>query len=54
VLERHWISPVQRGWYVRCAEVFAGAVRPTRMGDVSAERITGFFLNHARERRLTD
>jgi integron integrase len=54
VLERHRISPVQREWYVRRAEAFVEAVRPTRMGEVSAEQVTGFFLKHARERRLTD
>ena len=30
------------------------AVRPTRVGEVSAKQVTGFFLKHARERRLTD
>ena len=50
VLERRRISPVQRELHVpRLA-----AVGPTRVGEVSAEQVTGFFLKHARERRLTD
>jgi integron integrase len=53
-LERRRISPVQREWYVRHAEAFVEAVRPTRMGEVSADQVTGFFLKHGRERRLTD
>lgn len=54
MLERHRISPVQREWYVRRAETFVEAVRPTWMGEVSAEQVTGFFLKHTRERWLTD
>jgi hypothetical protein len=50
VLGRRRISPVLREWHVpRLA-----AVRPTRMGEVSAKQVTGFFLKRARERRLTD
>ena len=54
VLERHRVSPVRREWYDRGAEAFVEAVRPTRMGEVSAEQVTGFFLKQARERRLTN
>lgn len=54
MLERHRIPPVQREWYVRRADAFVEAVRTPRMGEVSAEQATGFFLKHGRERRLTD
>lgn len=50
VLERRRISPVRREWHVPRLV----AVRPTRVGEVSVEQVTGFFLKHARERRLTD
>jgi hypothetical protein len=40
---------VLREWHVpRLA-----AVRPTRVGEISAKQVTGFFLKQARERRLT-
>jgi hypothetical protein len=50
VLDRRRIAPVQGDWDVPRLV----AVQPTRVGEVSAEQVTGFFLKHARERRLTD
>jgi len=37
----------------RCAR-HVEALRPTRVGEVSAKQVTGFFLKYAREQRLTD
>ena len=44
------IFPVQID---RCAR-HVEALRPTRVGEVSAKQVTGFFLKYAREQRLTD
>lgn len=54
VLERNRIPVNQRRWYVLRAEAFVDAVRPTRMGEVSAEQITTFFPRYARDQRLNE
>lgn len=43
----------QRRWYVEHARAFIAAVRPTRMGEVSAAQITGLLTRDAREQRLS-
>lgn len=54
VLERHRVPASQRQWYVRRVEAFVEAVRPTRIGEVSAGQVTAFFHRYAREQRLTE
>ncbi len=54
VLERRRVPENQRQWYMRRAEAFVEAVKPARMGEVSAEQITAFFHDHAREQRLSE
>lgn len=54
VLQRNRIPVNQRRWYVLRAEAFVDAVRPTRMGEVSAEQITTFFPRYARDQRLNE
>jgi hypothetical protein len=44
----------QRRWYVRRAEAFVDAMRPMRMGEVSAEHITAFCPRYAREQGLNE
>jgi len=45
VLERHRVPASQRQWYVRRVEAFVEAVRPTRIGEVSAGQVTAFFTS---------
>jgi hypothetical protein len=52
-LEGARVPDAQRRWYVERARAFIAAVQPTRMGEVSAEQITGFFTRCAREHRLS-
>jgi integron integrase len=54
VLQGQQVPEAQRQWYVRRAEAFIEAVRPTRMAEVSAEQITAFFHRYGREQRLSD
>jgi hypothetical protein len=51
VLEGARVPEAQRGWYLERARAFIAAVQPTRMGEVSAEQITGFLTRYAREHR---
>jgi len=53
-LERHLIPHKQREWYVKRAEAFIEAMRPTRMREMTEKQITAFFPRYAREQRLTD
>jgi hypothetical protein len=54
VLEGQRVPDAQRQWYVRRAEAFVEAVRPARMGEVSAEPITAFFHRYGHEQRLSE
>ena len=39
---------------MRRAEAFVEAMKPTRMGDMSAKQIAAFFHSYAREQRLSE
>lgn len=54
LLERHHIPQNQRGWYMKRAEAFIEAMRPTRMTEVTEEQIRSFLPRYAREQQLTD
>ncbi len=54
LLETHRVPANQRQWYLRRAESFVDAVRPIRMGEVSAEQVAEFFLRQGREQRLSE
>jgi integron integrase len=53
LLEGARVPEPQRRWYVERAQAFIVAVRPTRMGEVTTEQISGFLTRYAREQRLS-
>lgn len=54
VLERKRIPESARRWYVLRAQAFVEAMRPKRLGELTAEEINAFFPRYAREQRLSD
>jgi len=54
LLVRERVPANARRWYVQRAEDFVAAVRPKRLGELSASEITAFFPRYAREKHLTD
>ncbi len=54
LLARERVPESARRWYVVRAQEFVAAMRPKRLGQLTADEITAFFPRHARERRLED
>ena len=54
LLEQEHIPANARRWYVVRAQDFVEAMRPKRLGQLTAEEIAAFFPGYAGERRLTD
>ncbi|TVQ93578.1 MAG: integron integrase [Chromatiaceae bacterium] len=54
LLERERIPESARRWYVLRAQAFVEAMRPKRLGELTAEEIKAFFPRYAREQRLSD
>lgn len=54
LLEEERIPESARRWYVVRAQAFVEAMRPKRLGELTAEEITAYFPRYAREHRLTD
>jgi hypothetical protein len=54
LLAQERIPESARRWYLVRAQEFVAAMRPKRLGQLTADEITAFFPRHARERRLED
>jgi integron integrase len=54
LLEQEHIPANARRWYVVRAQDFVEAMRPKRLGQLTAEEIAAFFPRYAGEHRLTD
>jgi hypothetical protein len=54
LLEEERIPESARRWYMVRAQAFVEAMRPKRLGELTAEEIKAFFPRYAREQRLSD